>query len=126
MNDYTKIGFLYENINKKLVYHVTSKRYLSKIHKNGLIPKIPKDYGEDGDEIGVYCFPSIEDTENALMNWLGERIEEWEDENDKEYNEVVLVLDITGLKVKENHDVDYEIIVKEPIPPDRIVDVLEM
>ena len=42
---------------------------------------------EDGDEIGVYCFPSIEDTENALMNWLGERIEEWEDENDKEYNE---------------------------------------
>ena len=126
MNDYSKIGLLYENMNKTLVYHVTSKRYLSKIRKNGLIPKTPKDCGEDGDEVGIYCFPSMEDVENSLMNWLGERIEEWEEDNDKEYQEIVLVLDISGLKIKENHDVGYEIIVKEPISPDRIVDLRDI
>jgi hypothetical protein len=126
MNEYSKLGLLYENMNKTLVYHVTSKRYLSKIRENGLIPKIPKDYGEDGDEVGIYCFPSMDDLENAMMNWLGERIEEWEEDNDKEYREIVLVLDISGLKIKENHEVDYEIIVKEPISPDRIVDLVDI
>ena len=64
--------------------------------------------------------------EDAMMNWLGERIEEWEEENDEEYKEICLVLDITGLKIKEKHEVDWEIIVKEPISPDRIVDLINI
>lgn len=126
MNDYSKLGFLYENMNKNIVYHVTSKRYLPSIYQNGLTPNIPEDYGDAGDEIGIYCFPSMGDVENAMMNWLGDRISEWEEEEQTEYQEIVLVLDISGLKIKENHDVDYEIIVKEPISSDRIVNLVDI
>lgn len=126
MNDYSKLGLLYENMNKTLVYHVTSKRYLPSIYQNGLTPKIPEDYGENGDEIGIYCFPTMDDLEDAMMNWLGERIEEWEEEEQTEYQEIALVLDISGLKIKEDHEVDYEIIVKEPISSDRIVDLMDI
>lgn len=126
MNDYSKISLIYENMNRNIVYHVTSKRYLPSIYQNGLTPKIPEDYGESGDEIGIYCFPSMEDAENAMMNWLGERIEEWEEAEQTEYQEIVLVLDITGLRTKENHEVGYEIIVKEPISSDRIVDLVDI
>ena len=64
--------------------------------------------------------------ENAMMNWLGERIEEWEESEQTEYQEIVLVLDITGLRIKENHEVGYEVIVKEPISSDRIVDLVDI
>jgi predicted house-cleaning noncanonical NTP pyrophosphatase (MazG superfamily) len=124
--DFKNLAIIVENMNKTLVYHVTSRRYLTSIVKNGIQPKIPEDYGDGGDEMGIYCFPSMEDVENALMNWLGERIEEWEEDNDKEYLEIVLVLDITGLKIKKNHDVGYEILVKEPISPNRIVEMIEV
>lgn len=126
MNDYSKLGLLYENMNKTLVYHVTSKRYLPSIYQNGLTLNTPEDYGDSGDEIGIYCFPSMEDVENAMMNWLGDRIGEWEDGEQTEYQEIVLVLDISGLKIKENHDVGYEIIVKEPVSADRIVDLVDI
>jgi hypothetical protein len=126
MKDLSEIGLLYESMSKMLVYHVTSKRHLPTIYQNGLTLKIPEDYGEDGDEIGIYCFPSMDDVENAMMNWLGERIEEWEEEEQTEYQEICLVLDISNLKIKEKHNIDYEIIVKEPISSDRIVDLIEM
>ncbi len=115
---------LYENLDKRLVYHVTSKRNLPSIYQNGLKLNVPEDYGDSGDELGIYCFPSIEDVENALYNWLGERIEEWEEENQIEYDEIVLVLDISSLNIKKDHSVDYEIIVKDPISSDRIVDLI--
>ena len=125
-SDNLKIIQILENMNKLIVYHVTTKRYLAPIKQNGLIPKIPEDYGESGDEIGIYCFPSMDDAEQAMMNWLGERIEEWEDENQQEYQECVLELDISGLQYTQDPDVGYEIIVKEPISPDRILKVLEI
>lgn len=69
----------FENINKKIIgYHVTNQSNLKKIMKNGLEPRVPEDFGESGDVKGVYLFKSIDDCENALMNWFGERIEEWE------------------------------------------------
>ena len=122
--DILQLSMIFENmVNRHLVYHVTSKHNLTQIQKQGLIPKVPEDYGENGDEIGIYCFPSRNDVENALMNWLGERIEDWEDETGKSYDEVLLILDISGLSFTEDPDVGYEIIVKEPITPDRILKV---
>lgn len=109
---------------RMIVYHVTSRRYLNAIKQNGIIPKIPEDYSENGDEVGVYCFPNLDEAENALYNWLGERIEDWEEENQMDYDECVLKIDITGLNVKEEHGIDWEIIVKDVVTPDRILEVL--
>lgn len=106
-------------------YHVTRRGNVKSIMSKGLIPRVPKDI-IGGDVKGVYLFPSIDDVENALYNWLGERIEEWEEENDKEYDEVVLKVDISGLEGDIIRDLDWEIICLVRIGPERIVDVFEM
>lgn len=107
-------------------YHVTRRKNLDSIYKNGIEPRIPKDFGIDGDIKGVYLFKTIEDTENALYNWLGERIEEWEEENNDEYDEVVLKIDITGLYDNLIDTVEYEWTCLVNIVPNRIVEIIEM
>ena len=119
--------FLNENINEpKFAYHVTRRKNLNSIKKKGLEPRIPKDYGTDGDIKGVYLFKTIEDTQNALYNWLGERIEEWEEENDKEYDEVVLKINISGLEEMLIDSVEYEWTCLVTIEPSRIIGIIEM
>ena len=114
---------LFENYNDKFIgYHVTRRKNLKSILKNGIEPRIPKDYGDTGDIKGVYLFKSLEDTETALYSWLGERIEDWEEENDKEYDEVVLAINIKDLDLFDS--VEYEWICLEDIKPDRIIDIL--
>jgi len=116
-----------EQVNEpKFAYHVTRRKNLPSIKKKGLEPRVPKDYGTDGDIKGVYLFKTIEDTQNALYNWLGERIEEWEEENDKEYDEVVLKINIDGLEQDLIDSVEYEWTCLVNIEPLRIVDVIEM
>lgn len=119
--------FVNEQVNEpKFAYHVTRRKNLTSIKKKGLESRIPKDYGTDGDVKGVYLFKTIEDTQNALYNWLGERIEEWEEENDKEYDEVVLKINISGLEEHLIDSVEYEWTCLVNIEPSRIVDVIEM
>lgn len=115
-----------EPIDPTIVFHVTRKNNLKSINTRGIVPNVPEDYGEDGDDIGVYCFPTLEDVENALYNWLGERIEDWEEETGENYDEVVLELDISGLEFYKSNDIDWEVVVKETIPPDRIIRVFEI
>lgn len=121
-------NFVNENINndKIFAYHVTSRRNLKSIMKNGLEPRIPEDYGENGDTKGVYLFKTLEDTENALFNWLGERIEEIEEETGEEYDEVVLKIDISNLEDELIDTVEYEWLCLVKIEPFRIVDIIEM
>ncbi len=114
---------------KLLGYHITRRKNLNKIRKTGLIPKVPKDYGESGDEKAVYLFISLEEAKNALYNWLGERIEEWEEEHEQDYDEVCLVVDVTGLtqkQITEEGTYFYEMIVREKIDPSRILEILEI
>lgn len=114
----------FENINKKIIgYHVTNQSNLKKIIKKGLEPRVPEDFGESGDVKGVYLFKSIDDCENALMNWFGERIEEWEEENDKEFKECLIVVDLTGLDLFDS--VEFEWVCLEHISPDRFLDVYD-
>lgn len=94
--------------------------------KKGLEPRVPEDYGENGDIKGVYLFKTIEDTENALFNWLGERIEEIEEETGKEYDEIVLKVDISGLQEQLLDTVEYEWVCLVNIEPYRIIEVIEM
>ena len=107
-------------------YHVTRRENLDSIYKNGIETRIPKDFGIDGDIKGVYLFKTIEDTENALYNWLGERIEEWEEENNEEYDEVVLKIDITGLYKHLIDTVEFEWTCLVNIEPNKIIEIIEM
>lgn len=61
----------------QVFYHVTKLENYNNIMEKGLIPQI----GElsidcDEDVPRVYLFPTLDDMENALGNWLGEWYEE--------------------------------------------------
>jgi phage terminase large subunit-like protein len=112
---------------KIIGYHVTRQINIPSIKKKGLIPKIPLDYGEIGDIEGVYFFKDKDSVEDALMNWLGERIEEWEEKTGDEYDEVTLVVDLTGMQnsIIEEDDM-FEYIVTDIVTPNRIIDILNL
>lgn len=119
------------NINKRktktnesamhMAYHVTSKHNLDSIMKNGLDARVPEDYGMNGDNKGVYLFKTIDDAKTALGQWLGWRIDDWEEETGKQYDEVLLHVNITGLKCIDT--VEFEWTCLEDIPADRIMSV---
>ncbi len=115
----------YESFNndKIIAYHVSNKKNISSILKNGLEPRIPLDYGVDGDTKGVYFFKTREDMTTAVSSWFGERIEELEEETGEIYEEIEIVVDITGLDMIDS--VEYEWIVTEHISPDRIIDIID-
>jgi hypothetical protein len=107
-------------------YHVTSRNNLKSIMKKGLEPRIPEDYADTGDIKGVYLFKTLDDTKNALYNWLGERIEEIEEEIGKPYDEIVLKINISGLEEYLIDSVEYEWTCTVRIESSRIIEVLEM
>jgi len=94
--------------------------------REGIEPIVPLDYGDSGDLKGVYLFKTLDDTKNALYNWFGERIEEWEEENDDRYDEVALKIDISGLEDYLIDSVEYEWTCTITITPDRIIEVSEI
>jgi hypothetical protein len=98
----------------KTVYHVTLKKNLNPILARGLIPKIgdrSKKIGEDTP--AIYCFKDKDSVHDALMNWLGDELEE---------NEELALLAIStfGLPVKTIDGADYEIAITSRIPPSNI------
>lgn len=107
-------------------YHVTRRVNLESIKENGLKMSIPEDYGTDGDIEGVYLFKTLDDAKDALFQWMGIRIEEWEEENDEEYDEICLKVDIDGIEQYLIDSVDYEYISTIDIEPSRIVEILEI
>jgi hypothetical protein len=115
---------IYGKDNPTHAYHVTSRKNLESIMKDGLEPRVPEDYGLDGDTKGIYLFRTKDDMGNALMNWFGERIEEWEEENGQDYDEVGLVINIKGLELIDS--VEYEWISIDHISPDRIISTIEV
>lgn len=110
----------YEINTSDFAYHVTSKNNLKSIMENGLEPRVPKDYGSDGDIKGVYLFKTRDDVENALYNWLGERIDEIEEESGEDYNEIILKINIKGLEDYLIDSVEYEWTCTTTIDPNRI------
>jgi len=110
----------------KYAYHVTRRLNLTSIMREGIEPIVPLDYGDSGDLKGVYLFKTLDDTKNALYNWFGERIEEWEEENDDRYDEVALKIDISGLEDYLIDSVEYEWTCTITITPDRIIEVSEI
>ena len=123
---------------KNFAYHVTSISHLENIKKEGIIPSKPEDFD---DELGVYLFKSFGEVEGALSGWLGDRIDEWEEETGEEYSEIVLKINITGLedtlidtvgyewfcpvKITLIDTVGYEWFCPVKIKPERIIDVFD-
>lgn len=100
----------------KLGYHVTPHHNLPDILKHGISPRIGERSSLANEESErVYLFPSLEDVENSLSNWLGE-----------EFNDVdlaILVVDLSGLKIAS--EVEYELLTDEVIPVGNILAILE-
>lgn len=99
-------------------YHVTLLSNIKSIFKDGLLPKIGERSREIGErEEAVYLFPTIEDMEEALMNWLGD----WYTDSYGE-NIPLGILEINLPKDFEILDsiVEYEKISKKTIPPQYI------
>ena len=103
---------IFEVLDKQIIaYHVTPKRNLKYIMKEGLTPQIGSNsssYGET--EERLYFFPTVVDAEDAAMNWLGDQYED----------EILALLevDITGIPMKK--DVEWELYTNQPISPERI------
>ena len=115
----------YEKEKQLVGYHVTRRKSISSIKRKGLIPKIPDDYGTSGDTKGVYLFKSRDDTETALAQWFGQRIDEWEEEHGQDYDEVILVVNLTGMEGSLLDSVEYEWTCIDKILPERIMQILE-
>ena len=101
-------------------YHVTRKELLPSIVSQGLLPQVPDDME---DIKGVYLFKSIEDMNNALMNWMGEKMDEWEEENNKLWEEIYIKVDLKDLEIYDS--VEYEWTCLEVISPQRFLQITE-
>lgn len=100
----------------KKYYHVSLKENLKSIMDKGLIPQIGDRSREANEEQAVFLFPTKEDMEFALGQWLGDWFEPEDDEDD----EVVLMsLEITLPDDFPIFDstVEYEKFSKITIPP---------
>lgn len=100
-------------------YHVTSKNNLQSIYRNGLIPNIPPD--SPGEINAIFLFKTKEDAKMALYQWLGERIDDFEEETGIPYEEVLLTIDLSGLEEYLIDTVEYEWACLIKISPDRII-----
>lgn len=97
----------------KTFYHVSLKKNLSSIMQHGLIPQIGERSKEMNEEEGVFLFPTIEDMNTALGQWLGDCFEE---------EEVLMSLEIKlpdDFPIQDS-TVEYEKISKVVIPPQYI------
>lgn len=102
-------------------YHVTFEHILPKIKAEGLVPQKPK----DADDLsGVYLFKTLEDCKTALENWMGDRICDMEEEAGRELSEVVLKVDLAGLKCLDTAGYEYTCI--ETIHPNRILKIFKL
>jgi len=93
-----------------MYYHVTPTENVSQIMAEGLVPQRgPRSVQlESGD--GIYLFKTMEDVENALMNWLGDELE----------HDSLTLLGVElppDAKNRTDDSADYEIVVTTPIPP---------
>lgn len=95
------------------VYHVTPTRNLNSILEKGIEPRIGPRSRRLGEKIpGIYCFPTIDDIEDALDNWLF-----------YEFSESTLFalirIWIPG-NVRSSQEVEWEIILHGAVPSSNI------
>jgi hypothetical protein len=104
--------YVHDPVNEAIVYHVTPTKNVKTIMWNGLHPQIGDRSSKiAGESNGVFVFTSKTDAENAVMNWLGDEFDEYEELT-------LLAIDATGLDMEPG--ANYEQIITSDIEPSRI------
>lgn len=105
-------------------FHVTPKKNLTSILKNGLLPQIGERSSQlnpDGIQLEsvprVYLFPTRNDCDTALYQWLGEQFEDLDDDL------VFIEVSTKGLEIES--DCEFEISTRKAINPVRITNVYD-
>lgn len=96
-------------------FHVTPMENVQNIMEHGLVPKIGERSGAQGEETpAIYLFPTMDDMDNALSNWLGE----WFEDIYGPDVELAIVKAFLPPDIYVHYDlsVAYECYVTEPIP----------
>lgn len=96
-------------------FHVTPMENVQNIMEHGLVPKIGERSGAQGEETpAIYLFPTMDDMDNALSNWL----REWFEDTYGPDVELAIVKAFLPPDIYVHYDlsVAYECYVTEPIP----------
>lgn len=98
-------------------YHVTPMENLESILEHGLVPMI----GERSEKLGevnprVYLFPQADHVEDALSNWLGDELEDYDE---------LAILEVDLIGYPYQFSVGYEISVSDTIKPNAIIKVFD-
>lgn len=96
-------------------FHVTPMENVQNIMEHGLVPKIGERSGAQGEETpAIYLFPTMDDMDNALSNWL----REWFEGTYGPDVELAIVKAFLPPDIYVHYDlsVAYECYVTEPIP----------
>jgi len=100
----------------KTLYHVTLKASLPSILQYGLIPMIGQRSADCGEtDEAVFCFPTKEDCDTAMSQWLGEAFDDALVGDDEC---VYLAIELSNQRSKS--DVEYEIAILDTISPESI------
>lgn len=96
-----------------LLWHVTTRKALPSILKEGLVPA----KGARATKLGepharIFCFTSGTALKDALTNWLGEELEE--------QDLVVLEIESSLSEMKNAESIGWEVALTKPVAPSRI------
>ena len=101
---------------QQTLFHVTPLRNLGRIRAEGLLAQLgPRASAACERAPAVFCFPSREDLDNALSNWMGEDFED-------SPGELAIVELRSPLSAKRDAcAASYEVVLLDPVPSHAIV-----
>lgn len=95
-------------------YHVTVSENLESIMEKGLVPSVGERSEQLGEGASIFLFPSQEDAEDAVANWLGDQFDE-----DTAFALLEIYIPVE-IEIHRSENVDWEVSVHDPIPPNCI------
>lgn len=107
-------------MNKDIVYHVTAECNLESILTNGLIPQVGYRSKQLGEPPCIFFFEKMEAVEDAVLNWLGDELE-----NEHGENLELVCLEIL-IESDKKSDIDcakYETLTYSAVSPECIVSI---
>lgn len=111
LRDYIDLVESMENRDRTF-YHVTPTDNLASIMSEGLVPSVGDRSKKLGENACVFLFPSREDAEDGVDQWMGD---DFDDEQPIALLEVTVPLEIEIFKTA---DIDWEFYTKVTIPPE--------
>lgn len=99
-----------ETIRPITAFHVSYTKNEESIINNGLIPQTGDRSAKLNDAQGIYLFKTMDDVENALMNWLGDELDE---------DEPITIFQVVIPEPSKllNTNAEYELVYNGIIPP---------